>query len=319
MAILNIIQLRQLAVLIAVILTLSACKGSDDGGGAAGISIKAKALSATSIRLSWTKPSGALTFSTYRVAMDDQISTHVIVSTTNLTYTVAGLTPEKKYCFFIKVPLTGHVASNRSCATTHADTDAPNTPSELTAQATSPVKVDLNWNRSSDNYRVAGYDVYRNGDQLFRTTSTSFSDNGVVPGSAHCYAVSAYDPSENESSRSAEVCVDVPLDVSPPTTPTNVAATFDGSGSQPTIAVSWDESTDNGRLALYQVFRDGVLIGDETGLCTQISPSIPRPGIATRLWPSIPSAMHLIPVSRPVHAKGGLRSPWIHPWCMRRP
>ena len=265
MAILNIIRLRQLAASTAVILTLSACGGSgDEGGGAAGISIKAKALSATSIRLTWTKPDGALTFSPYRVAMEDEISSQVIVSTTNLTYTVTGLRPEKKYCFFIKVPLTGHVASNRSCATTHADTEAPTTPPGLTAEATSPVKVDLNWNRSSDNVRVAGYDVYRNGDLLITTSSTSFSDNDVVPGSTHCYAVSAYDPYENESSRSAEVCVDVPLDNSPPTTPSNVAATFDRSGSQPAIAVSWDESTDNGRVAFYQLYRDGVLVGEET-------------------------------------------------------
>ena len=266
MAILNIIWLRQLAASTAVILILSACGGSGDGGGGvAGISIKAKALSETSIRLTWTKPSGAIKFSPYRIAMDDQISTQVIASTTNLTYTVVGLVPEKKYCFFIKVPLTGLVASNRSCATTHADTEAPTTPAELTAEATSPVSVDLSWNGSFDNYYVDGYNVYRNGNLLFARTSTSFSDNGVVPGSTHCYAVSAYDPWKNESARSAEVCVDVPMDVSPPTTPTNVAATFDGSGSQTTIAVTWRESTDNGRLAFYQVFRDGVLISDETG------------------------------------------------------
>jgi hypothetical protein len=267
MAILNIIRLRQLVALTAIMLTLSACGGSgDSGGGVSGISIKAKALSATSIRLTWTKPDGAVKFSPYRVAMEDQTSSQVIVSTSNLTYTVTGLVPGNRYCFFIKMPLTGLVASNRSCATTHADTEAPSMPSQLTAEAISPVRVDLRWNWSTDNYRVAGYDVYRNGNLLFPTASTSFSDNDVVPGSTHCYAVSAYDSFENTSSRSAEVCVDVPLDNSPPTTPSNVSATFDRSGSQPTIAVSWGYSTDNGRLAFYQVYRDGVFVGDETGL-----------------------------------------------------
>ncbi|MGI9220786.1 MAG: fibronectin type III domain-containing protein, partial [Woeseiaceae bacterium] len=266
MAILNIIQLRQAALLIAVILTLSACGGSDDGGGVSGISIKAKALSATSIRVKWSKPDGAVKFSPYRVAMEDQYSSQVIVSTTSLTYTVTNLRPETRYCFFIKMPLTGLVASNRSCATTDADTEAPSTPSELTAEATSPVTVALSWNRSSDNFLVSGYDVYRNGDLLYTNSSSGATDRDVVPGTTNCYAVSAHDPWENESPRSTEVCVDVPMDVSPPTTPTNVAATFDRSGSQPTIAVSWNQSSDDGRLSFYQVFREGILVGDETGL-----------------------------------------------------
>lgn len=265
MAALNINRLKRLAVSTAVILTLSACGGSDDGGGVSGISIKAKALSATSIRLSWSKPDGAVKFSPYRVAMEDQYSSQVIVSTTSQTYTVAGLRPETRYCFFIKMPLTGLVASNRSCATTDADTVAPSTPSELAAEATSPVIVALSWNHSSDNFFVSGYDVYRNGDLLFTNSSVGATDWNVVPGTTNCYAVSAHDPFENESPRSAEVCVDVPMDVSPPTTPTDVAATFDRSGSQPTIAVSWRDSTDDGRLSFYQVFRDGILVGDETG------------------------------------------------------
>ena len=265
MAILNIIRLRQLAAPTVFILTLSACGGSGDGGGGvAGISLNAQAISVTSIRLTWTEPSGALSFSPYRVARDDQESSRVIVSTPNLTYTVAGLAAGTQYCFVIKMPLTGYVASNRSCATTHADIDAPTTPSGLTAEAASPTTVELRWNLASDNVRVDGYKVYRNGDLLFTTTSSSTSDTDATPGTAHCYAVSAFDSSENESSRSAEVCVDTPMDISPPTTPTNVSATYDGSGSQPAIDVSWTVSTDDGRVAFYQVFRDGILIGDET-------------------------------------------------------
>ena len=265
MAILNIIRLRQLATSIAVILTLSACGGSgDEGGGVAGISLKAQAMSATSIHLIWTEPSGAISFSPYRVAMDDQVSSRVIVSTTALTYTVTGLAPETEYCFVIKMPLTGHVASNRSCATTHADTVAPTTPSGLTAEATSPIAVDLRWNHSSDNVRVTGYNVYRNGDLLFTTTSGSTSDPDAAPGTTNCYAVSAFDTSDNESSRSVEACVDTPMDISPPTTPTNVSAVYDGANGQSTMVVSWNDSTDNGRVAFYRIFRDGILVGDET-------------------------------------------------------
>ncbi|MGW8369842.1 MAG: fibronectin type III domain-containing protein, partial [Gammaproteobacteria bacterium] len=145
---------------------------------------------------------------------------------------------------------------------THADTVAPTTPSGLTAEATSPISVDLRWTRSSDNVQVSGYNVYRNGDLLFTTTSGSFSDPDVTPGTANCYAVSAFDSSDNESSRSVEACVDTPMDISPPTTPTNVSAIYDGSGGQSTMVVSWKDSTDDGRVAFYQVFRDGILVGD---------------------------------------------------------
>jgi len=267
MATLNIIRLRLLATSIVLFLTLSACGGSDDdGGGAAGIKIKAKTLSATSISLNWSEPDGVISFSPYRVAMEGPISSSVIVSTTALTYTVTNLQPDTKYCFVIKMPLTGHVASNRACATTHADTIAPSTPAGLTAEATSPIAVNLRWSRSSDNVSVTGYNVYRNGNFLFTTTSSSAADTDVPPGATTCYAVSAFDESNNESPRSADVCAGTPMDVTPPTAPTNIAASYDGSGGQSAIVVSWNPSTDDGRVDAYQVFRDGVLVSDQTEL-----------------------------------------------------
>lgn len=266
MEILNIIRLKQLATFVAVILTLAACGGGDDdkGGGAAGISLKAKTLSATSIRLNWTKPDGVITFSTYNVSMEGPMYSGVIVRTSNLTYTVTNLVPDTKYCFVIKIPLTGHKASNRSCATTHADTTAPTTPSGVTAEATSPVEVDIRWNSSSDDDSVSGYNVFRNGELWFTATSPSASDPDVTPGTSNCYAVSAFDESGNESPRSPEACADTPLDVTPPSTPTNVSAAFDGSDGQSKIDLSWNGSTDDGRVELYQVFRDGIRVSDET-------------------------------------------------------
>ena len=52
------------------------------------------------------------------------------------------------------------------------DTTPPSTPTGLTATATSISQINLTWNASTDNVGVAGYKVFRNGNQIATPTTT---------------------------------------------------------------------------------------------------------------------------------------------------
>jgi acid phosphatase type 7 len=87
------------------------------------------------------------------------------------------------------------------------DGRAPAAPTGLTAHGTSPTKVALAWNASTDNRSVAGYTIFRGGAFLATVsgTRTTYTDGKVVAGKTYRYAVDAFDASGNRSPRTAEV------------------------------------------------------------------------------------------------------------------
>ena len=93
-----------------------------------------------------------------------------------------------------------------------ADTQAPTVPTGLTAVAAGPNVVNLSWTASRDNVAVAGYTIYRNGELVTTTTSTSYTDSGRAPETVYTYTVDAYDASTNRSDRSAPASAATPPD-----------------------------------------------------------------------------------------------------------
>lgn len=63
----------------------------------------------------------------------------------------------------------------------------------------------LMWTASSDNVRVAGYYIDRNGNDIATTTGTSYTDAGLVSGRTYKYHLIAYDAAGNKSVASATV------------------------------------------------------------------------------------------------------------------
>jgi len=90
------------------------------------------------------------------------------------------------------------------------DTEPPSVPQNLTAGAVSPVQVNLAWSASTDNVWVAGYKIYRNGNQIGTSGTTSYSDTTCSANTTYTYSVSAYDGSGNESALSNPVVVTTP-------------------------------------------------------------------------------------------------------------
>jgi probable HAF family extracellular repeat protein len=104
--------------------------------------------------------------------------------------------------------IPGEATTSTTTSTTSipGDTIQPTTPTNLNATAPSATWINLSWAAASDNTGVAGYNIYRNGALLKSVTGTTASDTSLSPDTTYCYTVSAYDPSNNESSQSAQAC-----------------------------------------------------------------------------------------------------------------
>jgi hypothetical protein len=85
------------------------------------------------------------------------------------------------------------------------DTQAPSTPTGVTAGTTTSSTVPLSWQASTDNTGVTGYDVFRGGTLVGSPSGTSFTDTGLSASTQFSYTVVAKDAAGNRSAASAPV------------------------------------------------------------------------------------------------------------------
>jgi chitodextrinase len=120
--------------------------------------------------------------------------------------------------------------SNTARVTTPADTTAPTAPTGLTATAVGAGEVDLAWVAATDNVRVTGYLVFRNGTQVGTASGTTYADMTTVAATTYTYTVKAVDGAGNQSAASAGATVTTPAAPSTltfaPTADTFVAQDF---------------------------------------------------------------------------------------------
>lgn len=143
---------------------------------------------------------------------------------------------------------------------TNPDTTPPSVPTSLTAVGTSGTTASLSWTASTDNIRVAGYHVSRNGIQVGTATGTSYQDSGLSPNTTYSYTISAFDGAGNESAQStaASVTTQNP-DIIPPSAPTGLSTTPVSGGE---IDLNWLAATDNVGVTGYNVYRNNVFVAN---------------------------------------------------------
>ncbi len=84
-------------------------------------------------------------------------------------------------------------------------------PSEVTAAAVSATQVDLSWTASSEaGGTIAGYVIFRNGALAGTSTTTSYSDLGLVSSTSYTYTVLGYDATGTNSAPSASASAATP-------------------------------------------------------------------------------------------------------------
>ena len=151
------------------------------------------------------------------------------------------------------------------------DTQAPTVPTNLTASAPRPDRVDLDWNASSDNVGVTKYEIFRDGVFLDSTSSgstTAFADTAVISGHSYTYKVRAVDAAGNRSGFTAGVSVTTPTDVEPPTAPGSLDAIAQNAHR---IDLSWTASTDDVAVTAYNIYRGTQQIDSVGGTSTTFS------------------------------------------------
>ncbi len=85
------------------------------------------------------------------------------------------------------------------------DTAAPSVPSGLSAAAISTTQISMNWNTSTDNVGVTGYTITRDGVTIGTSTTTSYTNTGLLASTTYVYTVSAFDAAGNVSGQSLPV------------------------------------------------------------------------------------------------------------------
>jgi chitodextrinase len=216
--------------------------------------------SSSSVALSWnasTDDTGVVGYYVYR----NGVKLITAVPITANSYTDVGLSGGATYNYFVLAYDASGNTSDRSqtaVATVIFDVTPPSTPVRLTTTPISPSEIDLSWQPSTDNLRVAGYYVYRDGYQIANVTSTSYADTGGAPQTTYLYSLVAYDEVNNTSQQTASVgATTFPPDNTPPSIPGNLTAVAPSTSE---IDLSWRASTDNTKVAGYYVYRDDVQI-----------------------------------------------------------
>ncbi|MBR7831104.1 fibronectin type III domain-containing protein [Actinospica sp. MGRD01-02] len=164
--------------------------------------LKVTATTSTTASLSWTASSGATSYKVLRGGT-------VVGTTTSTGYTDTGLTAGTSYTYTVEAVNSAGTSSASSSvtATTNAAGTAPNAPTGLTVGTVTTTTVPLTWTAAttSGSYAVASYYVLRGGSIVGTTTSTSYTDTGLTPGTTYSYTVEAYDSNGDVSAASSAV------------------------------------------------------------------------------------------------------------------
>ncbi len=132
------------------------------------------------------------------------------------TYSDGKIEPEYLYQYYIKtVDLAGNYSGPSELYTisTHEDTEPPTAPANLRCNGRTGSSVQLAWNLSTDNIRLAEYRIYRDGKQVAVTNQSNYHDKELAAGQFYTYTVTAVDWKGNESPVSNEITTSTILPV----------------------------------------------------------------------------------------------------------
>ncbi len=230
--------------------------------------LTATAASSSRINLSWTASTGSSRIRRYYIerCQGAGCSTYTQVATsTGTSYGNNGLQQMTSYSYRVRaLDRNGNYSTYSNIATAVTfDGTAPTAPSGLTAAAASAGRIDLAWTASTDNVGVTGYQVERcqgAGCSSFSPVTTvsgsvtAYSNTNLSAGTSYSYRVRATDSAGNLSGYSNTASATTPqaVDTSPPTDPSNLAATAGGNTS---INLAWTASADNIGVTGYQIER----------------------------------------------------------------
>ncbi|MCM1499074.1 MAG: PKD domain-containing protein [Clostridium sp.] len=165
--------------------------------------LSAENISHTSLKLTWNASSDDTAVAGYDVYRDEK----KVMSVSGTSYTDKNLAPGTTYRYYViakDATLNTSAASKTYTVTTPEDEEAPGTPEKPELAERMATALRLNWNAVSDNVKVAGYRIYRNGEEIGTTARTEYFDTGLSVNEHYTYTISAYDSAGNVSELSEE-------------------------------------------------------------------------------------------------------------------
>ena len=223
--------------------------------------LQAASVTFTSVVLSWKPSVDNIGIKSYEVYCNGKKA----ASTTATVYEYKQASPGAAYIFFIKAyDKAGNYSPQSSSISvyTPADKAPPSTPSGFKSSSVSETEVNLVWTASSDNVSVRGYDILRNGVKIGTTSKTSYCNKNLTPSKSYTYTVRALDVSGNLSDSSAPLMVTTAKDTQAPTAPGELKITAIKGSS---VSLEWIASTDNSKIAGYQIYCNGIVIATAAG------------------------------------------------------
>ncbi|MGW2562666.1 PQQ-dependent sugar dehydrogenase [Streptomyces sp. NPDC001514] len=172
---------------------------------------KDKEPTATTVSLAWDAATDNVGVTAYDIYQHGQLMKKV--GGTTSAATVENLDPETSYDWTVFARDAAGNASVASNAVTIAtlpappDDEAPTAPANLRSPAKTATTIDLDWDASTDNVKVAGYEIHRDGVLSGTSDTNTTSVAGLTPDTAYTFKVRAYDAKGNKSGFSPEITV----------------------------------------------------------------------------------------------------------------
>ncbi len=253
------------------VLTLAPAQAADTQPPTAPLGLTASDLTSGSVKLVWnpaTDNSGVV--AGYRIYRDTKLLDTVKVPGFS-DCTVGANTTYKYTVTAFDAAGNASAASNEVTLVTLANPQAtdvtpPTAPTGLFSPNFTRNTVNLAWNVSMDNERVAGYHIYRDGAKIATVTQPGYSDTPLAANTLYTYRVGAFDPAGNVSAFSADLSVttlpeSTVGDTQKPSAPTNLAAS---AVTDRAITLTWTAATDNVGVVKYDIYRNGLKISSVT-------------------------------------------------------
>ena len=219
-------------------------------------------VTGSTVSVSWPASSDDTTVAGYHVYRN---GTRVGTVTNGTSFQDTGLTDATAYQYQVDAYDPSGNTSAESVAVTAVTPDVtpPSVPSNLAISTPSYQEADLSWQGAHDNVGVTNYNIYRNGNLVGSSSSTTFNDTGLSPQTNYQYTLTAADAAGNVSAPTTVTSVTTPAlpDSTPPSVPAGVTAV---AATPVQVNVSWQASTDNVGVAGYHVYRNGLLVATIT-------------------------------------------------------
>lgn len=214
----------------------------------------ADASTVTTIDISWTASADNVGVVSYNIYLDGDVTP--VTNVPGTTATLMDLTPNTTYNITVSALDAEGNESAQSApldVSTLPDETAPDTPTGLVVDASTVTTIEISWTASSDDVGVVSYNIYVDGNvtPVENVAGTTATLVGLTPNTSYNITVSALDAAGNESAQSSALPAQTEADNSAPDAPTNLA---EGTITETTIDLTWDEPFDNVAVTGYNVY-----------------------------------------------------------------